>query len=376
MICTSGAVTASGNITITIDDTAVVVAVVQNDTIADVVAKVVAASADIFNAGRGWEVHTDNSKDITFISLVAESATGTFSFADTDTTGVAMTVTNFSSAADTPTLRGVAPTETITPQASWNVDVLDGTGVSGMTLDPTKMNIFDVDFQYLGAGNLFFAVENPATGQFEPVHMMQHAGTQTVPTFANPTFHINMIAKTEAAYSGGALTMLTASLAGFIEGNEAPFGVRHEADATVSTNGTTEVVNLILHNEERFPATGTATTRNKVEAYPDHLTIINESTRSIRVDVYKNPTHLNSGATLAAVDLNTSVLIFGAGTGTRTGGKKLLTVAVTASQSKDLEIGHLGIKLRPTETLVFVVTKQSGGADGNVTVGTSWLERI
>lgn len=371
----TGAPTGDGDITITIDGTAVVVAILNADTIAGVVAKVVAAAADVFNAGRGWEVHTDNSKCLTFISLVAESATGTFSFS-AGATGVTVDGAAFTSAADTPTLRGVVPIEVITPQASWNVDTLDGTGVSGMTLDPTKMNIFNINFQYLGAGNLFFAIENPATGKFEPVHMMMHAGSLTVATFANPTFHINMIAKTEAAYSGGALSMITASLGGFIEGKEADFGIRHEADVTVATNGTTEVVNLVLHNEEKFPAVGTAVTRNKVECYPDHITIINESTRSIQVDIYKNPTHLNSGITLGAVDAATSVMLFGAGTGTRTGGDKLLSVAVSASASKDIDISHLDIKLRPTETLAFVPTKKSGGVDGAITIGASWLERI
>jgi hypothetical protein len=82
---TAGA-TNSGNITITIDDTAVVVAVTAADTIAEVVEKIVAAADDFGNAGRGWEVHTDDNVSIEFISLVAENATGTFSFTDTGST--------------------------------------------------------------------------------------------------------------------------------------------------------------------------------------------------------------------------------------------------------------------------------------------------
>ncbi len=82
---TAGA-TNSGNITITIDDTAVVVAVTAGDTIAEVTAKIVAAQSDFYNAGRGWEVHTDDNVSIEFISLVAETAGGAFSFTDTDTT--------------------------------------------------------------------------------------------------------------------------------------------------------------------------------------------------------------------------------------------------------------------------------------------------
>ena len=240
-----------------------------------------------------------------------------------------------------------------------------------MTIDPTKLNIFDIDFQYLGAGNLFFSVENLATGRFEPVHMMQHAGTTTTPTFRNPTFNINGIIKTESGYSGAALEMATASLGGFIEGKEAHFGVRHATSTAVSTNGTTEVVNHVLHNQWVFGGT-----RNKIESYPDHLTVINDSTRSVKVDIYKDPTTQVAPPTLAAVNANTSVMTYAAGSGVRTGGTLLLSTTVIASQSKDLDIEHLGLKIRPGETWVVVITKSSGGTDGTATVGLSWLERV
>jgi hypothetical protein len=371
---TQGGDAGGGTFTLTIDDTDVTITVPSGSaTIADVCALVVEAAPDIFNAGRGWEVHTDASTTLTFISLVAEVAGGTFAFADVDS-GVTAT------GGFVQTLAGAAPTETTIAQADWNVDVCDGTSSasnpSGMLLDPTKLNVYDINFQYLGAGNLYFGIENSSTGRFAPVHMIQNSGTGTTPTFRNPTFHLNMIAKTEASYAGGALVMTTASMGGFIEGKEAHFGTRREAEATVATNGTTEVVNLVLHNEERFPVTGAAVTRNKVEVYPDHLTIINESTRAIKVQLYVNPTHLDTPPTLAAVDVDNSVMLSAAGSGTIQGGKVLLPIAVSAADSKDIDIEHLGLKLRPTDTWAFVVTKESGGNNGNVTIGLSWLERV
>jgi hypothetical protein len=40
------------------------------------------------------------------------------------------------------------------PQASWNGDKLDGTGASGITLDPSKSQIFWCDFEWLGVGSV------------------------------------------------------------------------------------------------------------------------------------------------------------------------------------------------------------------------------
>jgi len=41
-------------------------------------------------------------------------------------------------------------------QAQWNIDPLDGTGSSGITLDFTKIQIFVIDYAWLGAGRVRF----------------------------------------------------------------------------------------------------------------------------------------------------------------------------------------------------------------------------
>jgi len=40
------------------------------------------------------------------------------------------------------------------PQSAWNGDKLDGTGASGITLDPSKTQIFWCDFEWLGVGSV------------------------------------------------------------------------------------------------------------------------------------------------------------------------------------------------------------------------------
>lgn len=49
-----------------------------------------------------------------------------------------------------------AAVETDIPQSSWNEDKFDGTGRSGITIDPTKINIFAFDFEWLGGGRVRF----------------------------------------------------------------------------------------------------------------------------------------------------------------------------------------------------------------------------
>src|SRR5210317_40394 len=60
-------------------------------------------------------------------------------------------------------------------KADWNIDALDGDGVSGYTLDLTKAQIFWSDFEWLGVGSV--RVGFVINGQFIPVHIFHHANT-------------------------------------------------------------------------------------------------------------------------------------------------------------------------------------------------------
>jgi hypothetical protein len=64
-------------------------------------------------------------------------------------------------------------TESIVPQAVWNVDTLDGNGPSGVTLDITKAQILFMDIEWLGEGTvrLGFVID----GKFIVCHRFNHA---------------------------------------------------------------------------------------------------------------------------------------------------------------------------------------------------------
>jgi len=65
------------------------------------------------------------------------------------------------------------PVDTAVAQTAWNVDKMDGTGPSGVTLDWSKTQIFGIDFEWLGVGTVrFYIVVN---GVPCIVHQSQHA---------------------------------------------------------------------------------------------------------------------------------------------------------------------------------------------------------
>lgn len=49
-----------------------------------------------------------------------------------------------------------SPVDSVTAQASWNIDAMDGAGPSGVTLDFDKAQILFIDFEWLGVGRVRF----------------------------------------------------------------------------------------------------------------------------------------------------------------------------------------------------------------------------
>jgi len=164
----------------------------------------------------GWKAEAIGST-VVFVKDSVGNATGTFSITASTAIGT------FAE-----TKAGVAATETWTYQSAFNGDKLDGTGASGVTLDPTKYNVYQIGLQYLGAGTITFKAEVCGTdgnnADFVTFHTIKNPNTLTDTTFGNPAFPFTM-----AAYSAGSTTNLSVkcgSYAGFIEGQKHLHGNR------------------------------------------------------------------------------------------------------------------------------------------------------
>ena len=66
-----------------------------------------------------------------------------------------------------------SPSDSSVNQADWNLDKMDGNGISGIVLDITKSQIFIIDFQWLGTGRVRFGFD--IADQIRYVHEVNHA---------------------------------------------------------------------------------------------------------------------------------------------------------------------------------------------------------
>ena len=76
-------------------------------------------------------------------------------------------------------------------QADWNIDPMDGTGPSGLTLDPATVQILCFDAQYLAMGRarVYFDIG----GLLIEVHHFEHANVISVPYMQTLTLPIQML---------------------------------------------------------------------------------------------------------------------------------------------------------------------------------------
>lgn len=87
-----------------------------------------------------------------------------------------------------------------TAQASWNVDVMDGTGPSGDTLDLTKVQILHIDYQWLSTGRIRYGFD--IEGRVHYVHEELVANVLAVPSTTTANLPVRWELDTTQAIAG------------------------------------------------------------------------------------------------------------------------------------------------------------------------------
>ncbi len=95
--------------------------------------------------------------------------------------------------------------DTAVNQSSWNLDKLDGTGASGLTLDETKHQLWVIDHIWHGAGPVRFGVH--IGGKLIYVHQVLSGNTLTIPFMRTPVLPLRLeIENTGTAASSTSIT--------------------------------------------------------------------------------------------------------------------------------------------------------------------------
>ena len=134
---------------------------------------------------------------------------------------------------------GVAHTSLWTPQADFNFDTLDGNGPSKVTIDPTKLNVFQINFRWLGAGEIRYAIENPINGDMIYFHHEHYSNRNVDVHIDNPSLKIGYVAAslggtgTDVVVEGGSMM---GAIEGVITTTKFPTATFRESDTNLTAD--------------------------------------------------------------------------------------------------------------------------------------------
>lgn len=252
-------------------------------------------------------------------------------------------------------------------QSSFNLDKLDGTGVSGVNLDPTKINIFQLSIGYLGVRGCVFSVLSPITGHWVnfhdySLHNVLSSQTQSInPTMTFGIQAINTTNNTNIAVRCGSVGVF---IVGKRERIGSTYGVNNfKSVATTDTNivtirNNTTINGVTNQSQIRIRSLSVST----VAGVPVVFKLIKNTTLG-GVPAYTNIDATNS---CAAFDV--------AGT-TVTGGNVQFNTTVGANGNVFVDLTEFDIFLAPNETLTCTSSAISGAAANHV-VAINWNEDI
>lgn len=259
-----------------------------------------------------------------------------------------------------------------TYQSAWNYDHMDGTGPSGMTLDPTKVNNYEVRLAP-GAGPVFYYVLGDAdsTTPGEPilVHATLRGNSATSSNTRTPSFNVGWTAASLG--SSTALTVQGSYAMAALDGPRAsswnPRGIGG-TNAAVTTSTWVNV--LTIRNRGEFGAT-----INLGEVWPERLSVYTDSTKGARYRLLRNAT-LDTGSVTPAwtyLDSTDSVVEYTEGAMPFTAQGEVVLAGVAGTTAANLDLTNLEIVLERGETLTLGALVISG-ATSQVTAAMSWRE--
>jgi hypothetical protein len=236
-------------------------------------------------------------------------------------------------------------------QSSWD-DPLDGTGKSGVTIDFTKLNIFYIQFQYLGAGAIYFWTEHPETGVPFRFHTIPYANLYTTPSTYNPNYHMTFHADNKATTSN--VSVSTASYGYFIEGKTELVEFHQPQNTTgtvVATGVTLEVALFTIRNKATY-----AGKVNYIDILLERYSASIEAGAANNLGTVRIVKNATLGGTPEWNDINTtnSVVEIDVLATTVAGGKELLSIDLAGKNDSDKEnLIPYKIVIHPLETVTF-----------------------
>jgi hypothetical protein len=186
---------------------------------------------------------------------------------------------------------GVAVDNTVA-QAAWNLDKLNGTGASGITLDTTKTQILVIDYEWLGVGVVRFGFV--FGGMVIYAHVMYHSNVLSLVYMSLPNLPLRYEITNSGAGPAASLTHICSTV--ISEGGRQETGLTFAAArgdtalTTINNNSLYPLVAIRLKAAYQF-----------AQVTPIGLSVVVTSTASYQWVLLLNPTVVGTALAFASI---------------------------------------------------------------------------
>ena len=299
---------------------------------------------------------------IRFTSIFTTGSTGTkqlYGVGDTDD-GIfmGMSGSNFG------VMRRSFGEENWTFQQDFNIDKIDGSNGTHFAYDPTKGNVFDIQYQWLGYGAITFNIEDPESGLFIPFHRIKYSNKYTRPStqFGSNPVHIRVECYEDTAVKP---VIKGASLFAYLEGSLVYTGPTFGVSGSNASVGTSSVNIITLKNETSYFGK-----TNKIPAKTKGINLSCDGSQPVVFSIIKDAT-FSAPLTYTTTSVDSTVT-YGANSSVITGGSILSSFALSKTDSIYISEKEFETFLSPGETVTISAKVASGTSAVVATI--NWLE--
>lgn len=251
-------------------------------------------------------------------------------------------------------------------QTAFSLDKLDGTGPTGINMltSLTRINVFRICFQWLSAGCIRFEIENPNTGLFEIFHEIQYANTSSTVSANNPSFRFFATTSNFLTAVNQTLTIPCATI--MMQGNNwLTSGLTFSRSN--SKNISTETNILTIRNKTTY-----ASKVNRTVVKIKSISFASDGTKGFIFRCYLNTT-LGGVPTYTDNSTNTSCIDYDTAGTTITGGRQLLSFAISKADNNSIDVDNKYIYIYPGD--IFTLSAQTATA-GDAFASVVWSEDL
>lgn len=264
-----------------------------------------------------------------------------------------------------------SPVDTEIAQSSWNIDKLDGTGISGKTLDITKSQIFMVDMEWLGVGRVRCAIVINGIPYY--FHEFVHSNINSNVYMNNPNLPIRYEISNDGTGAASTLECICSSVMseGGVQENGMIFGI--DRGATVfATNNDSNIYPLLGIRLKSTHLSATA----RVHSF----SVVCTTTSAFRWALLLNPTVTGTALTFSSVT-NSSIDACTTSTNgtTLSGGTVLYTGYANQVTSGDLNITvpisiYLGSTIAGVPDTIYLGIQRISTSAESFLSAMNWIE--